>query len=142
MQLNAWGEIVEESWKWLADQYAFVSLDDYVIMPNHLHGVIALHPGGRGGSRTAPTQMGKLHPGRGDGSRTARAQRGKPLGRLIGAFKTVSTKRINQLQGTPGKVLWQRGFYDHIIRDDEDLSRIRRYIRLNPMQWSLDRYHP
>jgi putative transposase len=52
MQLNTWGEIVEESWKWLADQYAFVSLDEYVIMPNHLHGVISLHPGGRGGSRT------------------------------------------------------------------------------------------
>jgi REP element-mobilizing transposase RayT len=61
---------------------------------------------------------------------------------LIGAFKTVSTKRVNQLEGTPGKVLWQRGFYDHIIRDDSDLRRIRRYIRLNPIQWSLDRYHP
>ncbi len=123
LQMNVCGRIVDECWQWLADQYAFVSLDNYVIMPNHLHGVIWLQAGRRGGSRTAPTL------------------RIKPLGRLIGAFKTVSTKRINVIRGTPGKVVWQRGFYDHIIRDQRDLDRIRQYIRLNPLHWALDQYY-
>jgi REP element-mobilizing transposase RayT len=96
----------------------------WLAKPNHLHGVIAIHAARRGGSRTAPTK------------------RGKPLGSLIGAFKTVSAKRINQYKGTPGRVVWQRGFYNHIIRNEADLFRIRRCIRQNPIKWSVDRYHP
>jgi REP element-mobilizing transposase RayT len=124
MRLSPLGEIVTESWEWLARQYPHVSLDAYVIMPNHMHGVIVLHPVGRGGSRTAPTI------------------RRKPLGQLIGALKTRATKRFNRLHAAPGTIIWQRGYYDHIIRDDEDLRRIRRYISLNPLKWSLDPYHP
>ena len=62
----------------------------------------------------------------------------KPLGRLIGAFKTVSTKEINLMRGTPGAAFWQRSFYDHVIRNDLDLHRIRTYIRYNPLQWEFD----
>ena len=56
----------------------------------------------------------------------------KPLGGLIGAFKTVSTKQINRLRNTPGAVVWQRDFWDHVIRDEADLFRVRAYIRANP----------
>jgi hypothetical protein len=66
----------------------------------------------------------------------------KPIGRLIGAFKTVSTKRINELCGTKGKTVWQRNYYEHIIRDDESLDKIREYITNNPMQWEYDRENP
>jgi putative transposase len=69
----------------------------------------------RGGSRTAPT---------------------KPLGRLIGAFKTVSTKHINEWRETPSASLWQRDFYEHIIHNDDDLDRIRTYIAANPARWA------
>ncbi len=69
-------------------------------MPNHLHGVIMIDDIGRGGSRTAPTDMAKR----------------KPLGRLIGAFKTVSTKQINILRGMSGAPVWQRNYYEHVIR--------------------------
>ncbi|MCF7827126.1 MAG: transposase, partial [Candidatus Marinimicrobia bacterium] len=62
----------------------------------------------------------------------------KSLGRLIGAFKTVSTKQINLLQKTPGRKIWQRDFHDQIIRGDEDLDRIRRYIKNNPEKWGED----
>ena len=89
------------------------SLDEYVIMLNHLHGVIRFHQGRRGGSRTAPTQ------------------RGRSPKHLIGALKTVSTKHTNQLERTPGKVRRQRGYYGHISREETDPSRIRRYIRQN-----------
>ena len=66
----------------------------------------------------------------------------KPLGRLIGAFKTVSTKRINRLWDTPGERIWQRDFYEHIIRSECELRRIRQYIEDDPLRWHFDRYHP
>ena len=66
----------------------------------------------------------------------------KPLGRLIGAFKTVSTKEINLMRGTPGVAFWQRSFYDHVIRSDHDLNRIRAYIRYNPLHWAFDEENP
>ena len=77
----------------------------------------------RGGSRTAPTHR-------------------KPLGRLIGAFKTVSTKHINRLHSTPAAPLWQRNYWEHIIRDEADLHRIQEYIQNNPARWEQDSLHP
>ncbi|QXD16664.1 hypothetical protein GQ464_006920 [Rhodocaloribacter litoris] len=64
------------------------------------------------------------------------------MGRLIGAFKTVSTKRINAIRGTPGAALWQRNYYEHVIRDTADLRRIRAYIAANPARWGRDRNNP
>ena len=63
----------------------------------------------------------------------------KPLGRLIGAFKTISTKLINFTRKTSGVPFWQRNFYEHVIRDDDALHRIREYITTNPLRWDLDR---
>jgi putative transposase len=64
--------------------------------------------------------------------------RRKPVGRLIGAFKTVSTKRINQLRNTPGAAVWQRNFWEHVVRDDAEMDRIRDYIRNNAANWAAD----
>ncbi|MGB8700956.1 MAG: hypothetical protein WCD18_16205, partial [Thermosynechococcaceae cyanobacterium] len=66
----------------------------------------------------------------------------KPLGRLIGAFKTVSTKDINQIRNTPSIPVWQRNYYEHIIRDKEALHNIRHYIQTNPSSWDADQLHP
>ena len=125
IKLSEAGRIAERSWKWLGAHFTNVELDSYVIMPNHLHGIVIMNERRRGGSRTAPTEI-----------------QSKPLGRLIGAFKTTSTKEINLVRGTPGKVFWQRGFYEHIVRNDADLDRIRTYIRDNPLQWALDEENP
>jgi len=81
---NELGEYVALAWEWLPRQYPYVDLDEWIIMPNHLHGIIVITC--RGGSRTAPTKR-------------------KTLGRLLGAFKTVSTDHFNQGRGTPGGVL-------------------------------------
>jgi len=116
MRLNAYGQIVIEDWEWLAGHHESVELDAFVVMPNHLHGIIVI-TGGEGGSRTAPT---------------------KPLGRLVGAFRTVSTKHVNEWRETPGVTLWQRNFHEHIIRNGDDLDRIRAYIVTNPARWSWD----
>ncbi|MFH1090613.1 MAG: transposase, partial [Pseudomonadota bacterium] len=133
MKLNEYGQLVQTSWRWLADQYHHVELDEWVIMPNHLHGIIWLiEDDRRGGSRTAPTQE----------VRTAPTKKRKPLGRLIGAFKTISTKRINQLREMPGAVLWQRNYYEHIVRDEMELNQVREYIINNPLKWDLDGENP
>ena len=131
MVYSDYGSIAMESWLWLAEQYDYVSLDEWTIMPNHMHGIVVYadndgngESGGRGGSRTAPT-VGR-----------------KPLGRLIGVFKTVSTKGINDLHGTPGVPFWQRDFWDHIIRNERALVAIREYVVENPVRWEADKLHP
>lgn len=106
------GEIVQDAWLWLEQQYLYVILDAFVIMPNHLHGILVLAPTGE----VAP----------------------KPLGGLIGAFKTVSTKQFNQRQGLDAGKLWQPYFHDHIIRNEADLDRVRKYIADNPARWKED----
>ncbi len=122
--LNKCGLVVSECWTWLADQYPYIELDEWIVMPNHLHGIIVLSvPNCRGDSRIAPTHI-------------------KPLGRLIGAFKTVSTKRVNQLRGLPGLPIWQRNYYEHIVRDEADIGRIREYIVANPFNWDSDEENP
>jgi putative transposase len=126
MQLNSYGKIAQYSWNWLSQAYDYVELDECVIMPNHLHGIIIISSNRRGGSRTAPTGEYKV----------------KPLGRLIGAFKTMSTKQINLISKTSEVPFWQRNFYEHVIRDDHSLNRIRDYIVTNPLRWDLDRENP
>jgi putative transposase len=63
----------------------------------------------------------------------------KTLGRLIGAFKTVSTKRINELRTPPGLRIWQRNYHERIIRDQDEMNRIREYVKTNPRRWNVDR---
>ena len=135
IRLNTAGIIVQECWEWLEQQYGHVRLDEYVVMPNHLHGIIILAgPAGAlddgwGGSRTAPTsEIPRIRP--------------KPLGRPIGAFKTVSTKRLNRLWDSAGERIWQRGFFERVIRDKHALGRIREYISSNPVRWDMDNENP
>ena len=109
-------------------------LDEYVVMPNHLHGIIAIDTR-RGDSRIAPTRETET------ATTTIRSNR-KPLGRLIGAFKTVMTKQFNLTHGTKGRPIWQRNYYERIIRDGNELARIRKYILDNPAQWAFDRENP
>ena len=92
----------------------------------------------RGGSRPAPTDVPMPAPS--DGPTFAPTI--KPLGQLIGAFKTVSAKQINLARHTPGAPVWQRNYYEHIIRDGNELDAIRRYILNNPIQWELNQENP
>ena len=128
MILNGMGQIINNSWQWLEEQYEYVELDEFIVMPNHVHGVICINDMQKGGSRI--NDQGA--------SRSAPTVKRKPLGRLIGAFKTVSTKQINIIIKTPGARLWQHNFYEHIVRDEFDLNRIREYSINNPVQWADD----
>jgi len=122
MRLNDYGNIAAEGWQWLAGTYPQLDLDEWRIMPNHLHGIIIL----KTESQSPPRHVIKS----------------KPLGRLMGAFKTVSTKKINLLRQMEGLPFWQRSFYEHVIRNEGSLNRISEYIRTNPQRWELDRENP
>jgi len=125
MKLNRYGEIVASTWQWLERQYSYIELGAWIVMPNHFHGILIIHDDRRGGSRTAPTPTKR-----------------KSLGRLIGAFKTVSTKHINLLRGTSGSIVWQRNYYEHIIRNERDLENKTGYIEANPILWTQDDENP
>jgi len=146
MQLSTTGTIVAEAWEWLAQQYPYVAIDEYVVMPNHFHGIIVIAAPTVGAVREPPTIIPTSPPNMGavrePPNEPPKPTPCKPLGRLIGAFKTVSTKRINESNTTPGITFWQRNYYEHIIRHEGALDRIRRYIIHNPMKWAIDRENP
>ena len=128
MRMNNAGRIVESEWFRTGVVRPNLMLDAFVIMPNHIHGIIIISDDGtataRATRRVAPTMA--------SGS----------LGAIIGQFKSVVTKRINQLRGTPAAYVWQRNYYEHVIRNEDELSRIRQYIVTKPLQWALDRENP
>ncbi|MFH1782754.1 MAG: transposase [Candidatus Omnitrophota bacterium] len=114
MILNEYGRIVEKQWIWLSEQYNYIQLDKFIVMPNHLHGILVIVGNGRDRS----------------------LQKIKSLSELIGAFKTTSSKSIHMA----GLVdfHWQKSFFDHVIRNENELMRIQEYIVNNPKQWELD----
>jgi putative transposase len=103
-------------------------LDDFVLMPNHFHAIVWLSRDGdcRGEQPLAPTAVGVAS---------------KSIGALVGGFKAAVTTRCNRLNLSPNKVIWQRNYYEHVIRNDESLIKIREYIANNPAQWALDKYN-
>jgi len=127
VMLNQWGEIVREEWERTAFVRPNVELGEYVIMPNHIHGILIFHEGVGAMRRIAPTKT-TLQP--------------NSLGSVIGQFKSVVTKRINRLQDVFGRPIWQRNYYEHIIRNQSDMDRISRYIESNPSKWAEDEDNP
>jgi len=122
MELNEYGRIVERIWQWLAQQYLYVQLDTFQIMPNHFHGIIRTidirgnRDVGTGRDLSLPIAP---HP-----------QKIKSLSELIGAFKTTSSKSIHARGAS--QFAWQRSFHDRIIRNKHELNAVRGYIVNNP----------
>src|SRR5580704_9630195 len=118
------GHIVRQSWHDLSTRFPHVIQDVFVIMPNHIHAILFV------GAGLAPP-----------GVNTSTASSAAPkvsLSGIIGAFKSISTINTNRLSQTPGDLLWQRSYYEHIIRDAEDMKKVQRYILENPLRWELD----
>jgi len=132
IKLNACGTIVQQEWMRTRDLRPNIELDEFVVMPNHFHGIVIINAGNicRDMARHAPT-------GR---------QFAKPiansLSTVIGAFKSSVTKLINILRNTPGMPVWQRNYFERVIRNEKELFRIREYIRINPAQWDIDEENP
>lgn len=119
VRLSDYGRIVTACWDAIPDHFSGVELDAFVVMPDHVHGivVIATDPPApaTGGQPTGPPK--------------------RSLGAIVGSFKAAAARQINQLRGTAGAPFWQRNYYEHIVRDSADLDRIRAYIECNPARW-------
>ena len=140
MRLSKCGIEVEEWWQNIPHHFLNVTLDQYIIMPNHLHGIIAIGLDLKRRGGVPPPAVPAEH------------QR-PTLSSIIGYFKYQSTKAINVIfkrtdgRGNPAPTndnlppqLWQRGYYEHVVRNEIDLNRIREYIQTNPMKWAEDKY--
>ncbi|MDD4900640.1 MAG: hypothetical protein PHS62_00805 [Patescibacteria group bacterium] len=138
MVLNRCGWVIRNQWQWLAGRFPYLELDEYIVMPNHLHGILMIN--------TDDDNVGTVGAGRdGDNVGTGRdlsLQCGKikSVSELIGAFKTTSSKLIHYMGYSD--FAWQRSFYDHIIRNEKSLIKIREYIINNPAKWERDRNNP
>lgn len=139
MVLNERGKIARDEWFKTAELRPYVKLyeDEFVIMPNHGHGIIWIEEEGLVGARRrrAPT----FHTQTGDNIEKF----GKPvkgsIPTIVRAYKSAVTYAVNKLENQRGAVLWQKNYYEHIIRNERELHNIARYIRFNPLNWQLDR---
>ena len=142
MQLSAAGRIVEKEWLRNALVRRNVELDAFVIMPNHLHGLIILTDNPKVVPRrnALPENLNSIK-GYTQTNRPKGPVSGS-LGAIIGQFKSLSGKRINRIRKSPGVSVWQRDFHDHIIRHEVALENIRQYIVKNPQRWANDPTNP
>ncbi len=130
MLLNSYGQIAEEEWLRSAEIRAEVEMDVFVVMPNHVHGIVWMKE--RGAVDAAQWAHGRA---------PLRRQR-RSLGSLVAGFKSGVTRRVNALRCSPGGRVWQRNYYERIVRDEGELERIRQYIIDNPIRWALDDNNP
>ena len=200
MILNGSGEMVDAEWNRIPERYGHVALDEYRIMPNHIHGILEIRRRGvvpapsrimdkpdliaigddtiipsptksdnpltqspindektgninektdmeTGDLCDASTDDGAVTETKGktsirEGAETTPLQSSPTLGQIIGGFKYLASKTINEMDGTPGKKIFQRGFHDHIIRTEDELNRIRKYIDDNLKNWENDKNNP
>ncbi|MFA5187872.1 MAG: transposase [Patescibacteria group bacterium] len=129
--LSEIGKIVFEEWLNTPKIRPNVALDDFIIMPNHIHGIIEIKEIGDVVETHCNASLQKP---------TFGPQRNN-LASIIRGFKGVAKKRINQKFGE-NYFAWQSGYYEHIVRDEDDYARIKEYIALNPIRWELDRNNP
>ncbi|HEX2697373.1 MAG TPA: transposase [Anaerolineales bacterium] len=133
MKLSPLGEIAHAEWFKTAELRSKVKLweDEFVVMPNHVHGVIWIEEDDNVGARRrrAPTE-----------------RFGKPISgslpTIIRAYKSAVTYAVNEMRGTRGAPVWQRNYYEHVIRNQNDLENIYKYIQHNPIQWAEDEENP
>jgi putative transposase len=177
MWLNEAGVVMQDAWEALPDRFRTIALDAFVVMPNHVHGIVVLgatviaergtgpvgallaapgvsHRHGRGGNEysgirgiaTANECMASEDVASSDPTVGARGHGGdtRPpsLAVVMRAFKSLSGIAGNRAVGRVGAPFWQRNYYEHVIRNDASLSRIRRYIEANPANWIMDEENP
>jgi putative transposase len=143
VELSDIGKIVKEEWLRTPIVRPNVELDEFVIMPNHIHGILVIRDERKGAEVPVGANChSPLRENRSSRGKTPFRSPSKTVGAIVRGFKSAATKRANELRDTPGKSLWQRDYFEHIVRDEKDLERIREYICLNPTRWPIDEEYP
>lgn len=154
MVLNDYGRAVQDEWLKTAEIRFEIQLSEFVVMPNHFHGILIIGDDLRKGTacraliENATCREGTK--GFCAGTRTARRapteRFGQPisgsLSTIIRTFKSAVTKHINEIRLSPGVSIWQRNYYEHVIRNEMDYRQIAEYIIDNPRRWEEDALHP
>jgi REP element-mobilizing transposase RayT len=175
MKLNQFGEIVSSCWEEIPRYFDNVELDAFVVMPNHVHGIVVITGGTTthvGATHASPLRMNVPSPSThasplrmnipspsthgsplpmdvpsqsknvSPAPQPPRGPKRQSLGAIVGSFKSAVTKRINEDRRTTNRQVWQRNYYEHIIRNEKALETIRRYIINNPAMWEHDTDNP
>lgn len=132
MELNELGKVVEECWNQIPKHFKMAELDYYVVMPNHVHGIIIINETGNVETCHGMSLQGKKN------------EFSKPLKNslsvIVNQFKGAVKRHCNKIDVV--KFEWQRGFYDRVIRNERELYNIRKYIEQNPLKWDLEKSQP
>lgn len=148
MHLNQAGKIAYWEWQNLAQRFRFGELSIIVIMPNHIHAIVIIYEDARATrqriavsafSNDTPQNMVTVHP---NGPHLPRGPKPMSLGALVGQFKSRVTKRLWRDPQFNSQPIWQRNYYEHIIRDEQEMQKIWDYIESNPAQWEKDAENP
>ncbi len=127
MIASAAGNAVRETWIGLPNRFPLLALDSFIVMPNHIHAIVAQFRAPQktaGAASSAPTNKPPV------------------LGTIVRAFKSLAAIEVNRRLGRSAAPLWQRNYFEHVVRRGEDLDAIRQYIRENPMHWEFDHDNP
>ncbi len=152
--MNDAGRMIQTAWLALPDRFPSIELDEFVIMPNHMHGILVIggistdvvvtgsEPGNVGATLVVAPKPGEVTPNIWAGTSPA-----PTLGDVVGAYKSLTTCAYSQSVRDFGWIafdrrLWQRNYYERIIRDDREWDAIRTYILQNPQQWETDPEKP
>ncbi len=148
MILNKVGKIVEWEWLELPKRFSYIELGAYMVMPNHFHGILFIH------ETVGATRQGQINSQTGseplqtntsvgmDGSPLPRGPKPASLGAILAQFKSRATKRIWKIPEFKETPIWQRNYYEHVIRNDKDLQNKTDYIEANPLLWEQDDENP
>jgi REP element-mobilizing transposase RayT len=135
MILNDFGRIVHDEWMRSATIRKEIELDEFIVMPNHFHAIVLIHDC-RGDRPVAPTETNRPV-----ARKLPNGPKPKSIGSLIAGFKSSVTKQINSNRNKPGEPLWQRNYYERILRNEDALYITRRYILNNPKNWIKDDFN-
>ena len=136
MQLNALGRVASAQWLLLTNRFTNLELGEWIIMPNHVHGILVISGRGEASLDRLTVPSNKLvkdaSPLRPNGTIPG------SVGAIIQNFKSVTSRKINAQSGKSKVIIWQRNYYEHVIRDEKDYQAIYDYILTNPQNWEKD----
>jgi putative transposase len=131
MAINAWGQMLQICWDEIPVHFPRVELDAFVVMPNHIHGVVLIL------DDPVTNPVGATHGSPSDSQSPSGPKQGS-LSAIVGQFKSSVSRRIKTLSNPPDHPLWQRNYHEHIIRSEKSLNQIRDYVATNPAKWADD----
>jgi putative transposase len=155
MRLTGLGMAVGACWRAITNHFPNLQLDEFVIMPNHFHAVLDITTPASVGVKQGASASPDFGYGSNNDGDSNKGEAGESfasplrdgtvsgsLGAIIQNFKSVSTRKINKMRNNPGCPVWQRDYYEHVIRNETDLVNIRQYVANNPQKWDMDENNP